>query len=74
MSSGGSRIDTELMSAEDPGTNATWTSDMKNAQFDIENCNSQTRFSWEVNGSGKKTNTYCNQWLYIDNIRVQIVK
>ncbi len=73
-SSGGSRIDTELMSAEDPGTNATWTSDLKNAQFYIENCNSQTRFSWEVNGSGKKTNTYCNQWLYIDNIRVQIVK
>lgn len=73
-SSGGSAIDNQLMTSEDPGTNYGWSTELKSAQFSIEGCNSQTRLSWEVNASGKKTNTYCNQWLYIDDIKVKIVK
>lgn len=72
--SGGSTIDSQMMTSEDPGTNFGWTSELRSAQFNIEGCGSLTRLSWEANASGKKTDTYCNQWVYIDDIKVQIVK
>ena len=45
-----------------------------NADYTVNNCSASTRFAWEVYINAASPDGYYNNWVYIDNIRVQIVK
>ena len=44
------------------------------ADYTVNNCSASTRFAWEVYINTASPDGYYNNWVYIDNIRVQIVK
>lgn len=72
-SSGGTKLESVKIDSKNAGQDSSWTSGLTEDEYTIEQCGATTRLSWEVNATGRKTNTYCNQFLYIDNIRVSIV-
>ena len=57
-------------------TNGSATSLSKSMTYTITDCTSATRLSWHVAGMGYKNWKVDNgnQWMYIDNIKVQIIK
>jgi hypothetical protein len=57
-------------------TNGSATSLSKSMTYTITDCTSTTRLSWHVAGMGYKNFKVDNgnQWMYIDNIKVQITK
>lgn len=57
-------------------TNGSATSLSKSMTYTITDCTSTTRLSWHVAGMGYKNWKIDNgnQWMYIDNIKVQITK
>lgn len=57
-------------------TNGSATSLSKSMTYTITDCTSTTRLSWHVAGMGYKNFKIDNgnQWMYIDNIKVQITK
>lgn len=44
------------------------------AEYIVNACNASTRFAWEAYINATSPDGYYNNWVYIDNIRVQIVK
>lgn len=44
------------------------------ADYTVEQCSSSTRFAWEAYIKTASPDGYYNNWVYIDNIKVQIVK
>ena len=59
-----------------PGNNGTWYgSTPHTASYEVDGCGSATRLSWRVGVS--RASSFAgngNYWLYIDNIKVSIVK
>lgn len=59
-----------------PGNNGTWYGSTPHTQsYEVDGCGSTTRLSWRVGVSrGSSIGGNGNYWLYIDNIKVSIVK
>lgn len=71
-------IDNAVVSKLDVGLNASFDGDLKpynNGEgIVIDNCSAATRFTWAVTTSrGGSFAGNANYWLYLDNIKVQIV-
>ena len=71
-------IDNAVVSKVDVGLNASFDGDLKpynNGEgIVIGNCSAATRFTWAVTTSkGGALAGNANYWLYLDNIKVQIV-
>ncbi len=71
--SGGTQLESVKIDSKNAGQGSSWTSGLTSDEYTIEQCGSTTRLSWEANATGSKANTYCNQFLYIDDVRVSIV-
>ena len=72
------KIDNAIVSKVDVGLNASFDGDLKpynNGEgIVIDNCSAATRFTWAVTTSkGGALAGNANYWLYLDNIKVQIV-
>jgi hypothetical protein len=57
-------------------TSGSATSMTKRMEYYLSGCDASTRLSWHVAGMGYKKwkVNNGNQWMYIDNIKVQIAK
>lgn len=70
-------IDANIASGLSGELNGSYDNINKSADYTVDGCTSTTRFVWEsyiTSFDQLSFNSYYNNWVYIDNIRVQIVK
>ena len=71
--SGGSTALSPAVAADITGTGGSYSSITESASYYIDDCTAAHRLAWDIYSSGRRTGN-SNGWLYLDNIKVQIVQ